>query len=75
MEHVTDITVPVNGKDVLFRVNFHDELYTFEPQDADDSISSFDVRREHNDWVPQTSPDPVVKQAIACLERFMLSQH
>ena len=74
MEHVTDISVPVQGKEVTYRVLFHDELYTFEP--ANDAAPSFSLRREHNQWqCTDGESNEVTKHAIARLEKFLLSQH
>ncbi len=76
MEHVTDITIPVNGNEIQYRVLFHDEIYTFEPVNTDTSVSSFNIRRHHNEWIPESSnDDPVLKMAIKKLDEFLLSQH
>ena len=76
MEHVTDLTIPVKGKDVQYRVMFHEETYTFEPAVAGDNVPTINLRRNHNQWeCADGNADEVTTQAIARLEKFLLSQH
>lgn len=75
MEHVTDISLTVDGKEAEYRVLFHDEIYTFEPVNSPDA-KAFSLRRDHNQWHCVDAPDSsVTKFAIAKLEAFLLSQH
>ncbi len=66
----------VGGRALLYRVVFHDEVYTFEPQGSPSGKRAFSVRREHNDWTPvDVGGEQPVTAAIEQLEAFLLSQH
>jgi hypothetical protein len=76
MEHILDEHLKVNNKDVLYRVSFSNEEYHFVSNDPDASPHSFSFKREHNEWIPIGQIEPRIQiQAIAQLEKYLLSQH
>ena len=75
MIHINDFILTVEGCDILYKVLFHDELYTFEPQDGGTN-QSFSIRRINNDWIPEDSPgETLANQAIKKLDDYLFSQH
>lgn len=76
MEHIFFADIIINDKKVMYNVNFEDEKYTFRPQGDDPASPSFELKLQDNEWTEQEAIDPgIKKQAIASLDKYLLSQH
>lgn len=71
--YTTDLTV--NGRKATYEVIFENDAYVFHPQSGDEH-RVFAVKREEDEWHPQGQLDDGIKEeAIASLEKYLLSQH
>ena len=76
MEDLFSTNIAVNNENVVYRVIFDQEKYTFLSEADQKAFGSFSFRREHDEWVDQELlPSDIKKQAIDALERYLLQQH
>lgn len=69
----TDLTV--NGRKATYEVIFENDAYVFHPRGGGDQ-QTFALKREEDEWHPQGQLNEGVKEeAIASLEKYLLSQH
>jgi hypothetical protein len=71
--YITDLTI--NGRRATYEVIFENEAYVFHPKNSGD-FETFALKREEDEWHPQGHLDNGIKEeAIASLEKYLLSQH
>lgn len=75
MERLFTTDLMIDGRKATYEVIFENEAYVFHPQDPGrDQL--FAMKREEDEWHPQSQlGDGVKEEAIASLERYLLSQH
>ncbi|HVE61582.1 MAG TPA: hypothetical protein VNA26_07170 [Chitinophagaceae bacterium] len=75
MTELFDITLTANNQPVAYSVFFADEEYHFQSTDAE-TAESFIIKRERDEWHTKENIDNELKNnAIAVLEKYLLSQH
>lgn len=76
MEDLFTTNLAVNNKNIVYRVVFDKENYVFLSEAGRHELSSFSLRREHDEWhEQQLLPPAVKKQAVDALEKYLLKQH
>jgi hypothetical protein len=76
MEDLFSTNLDVNKKNVVYKVFFNDEKYTFQPEAKQREFPEFSLRREHDEWHElQLLPPDLKRQAIDVLEKYLLKQH
>jgi hypothetical protein len=76
MENITDVSIRIADNAVLYHVTFHDGVYEFKATDNSVEPQTFNLCREHAEWIAQQTIDEKIKvQAERHLERYLLSQH
>lgn len=75
MTELFNTTIIANNQPLPYSVFFANEEYHF--QSADESTAkSFIIKREHDEWHAKKNIDEGLKNnAIAALEKYLLSQH
>lgn len=75
MERLYTTDLMIKGRKATYEVIFENDAYVFHPQNAGE-YQTFAVKREEDEWHPQSQLDEEVKEeAIASLEKYLLSQH
>ena len=76
MEDLFSTNIAVNNENVIYRVIFDHEKYTFLPEAGKGEYPSFSFSRDHDEWHEQELLAPnLKKQAVNALERYLLKQH
>ena len=76
MEDLFSINLSVNNKNVVYRVIFEDDKYTFLPEAGDSDLPTFSFRRENDEWHDvELIDEGLKKQATESLEKYLLAQH
>jgi hypothetical protein len=76
MEHIFSADLVIDDRNVAYNVDFEDEKYTFRPQQDNPRLPSFELSLQNNEWIEQEAIEPgIKKQAVASLEKYLLSQH
>ena len=76
MDFLFTATLSANEVDAAYQVYFNQEKYMFLPDTNDKNLSSFSLKREHDEWHDEDLPSPQLrKQAINALEEYLLAQH
>jgi hypothetical protein len=76
MENITDVSIHIDDHSILYHVTFQDGVYNFKAKENGASLASFNLCREHAEWIAQEPLDEKIKvQAERHLERYLLSQH
>ncbi|HEU4469522.1 MAG TPA: hypothetical protein VFR58_00440 [Flavisolibacter sp.] len=76
MEDLFSTNIAVNDQNIVYRVVFDAEKYTFLSEADQKEFGSFSFRREHDQWMDQELlPPDIKKQAVDALERYLLKQH
>lgn len=76
MEDLFSTNIAVNNQNILYRVVFEDEQYTFVSTADNKAFPAFGFKREADEWHEQEIlPPDVKKQAIDALEKYLLQQH
>jgi hypothetical protein len=74
MEPLFTAEIIINGQNQHFDVSFHDEQYHFQPSEP--TLQAFAISRTEDEWkVNGALPEIAQQQAIAALDRYLLSQH
>jgi len=74
MEPLFTAEIIINGQNQHFDVSFHDEQYHFQPSAPEGN--AFAISRSEDVWkVNGEVTDIAQQQAVAALERYLLSQH
>jgi hypothetical protein len=75
MERLYTTDLMINGRKATYEVIFENEAYVFHPQNAGEH-QTFAVKREEDEWHPHSQLDEeIMDEAIASLEKYLLSQH
>ena len=75
MERLFTTDLTINGRKATYEVIFENDAYVFHPRNAGDH-QTFAFRREEDEWHPQGQLDAgLQEEAIASLEKYLLSQH
>jgi hypothetical protein len=77
MEDLFSTNIAVSStENVVYRVIFEDEKYTFVSEAKNTQFPTFSFRRENDEWHDQELlPPDIKKQAIDALEKYLLKQH
>lgn len=76
MEDLFSTNIAVNNQNIVYRVIFEDDHYTFVSEADNNEYSTFSFKRQHDEWVDQNLlPAEIKKQAVDALERYLLRQH
>ncbi|RYZ24434.1 MAG: hypothetical protein EOO16_00705 [Chitinophagaceae bacterium] len=74
MEHLFKTQLTIEGQSRNYDVFFNENDYHFAPLDG--GGPEVLLRREHDEWHPQSATDPGLNEAcIGLLETYLLSQH
>jgi hypothetical protein len=74
MEPLFTAEIIINGQNQHFDVSFHDEQYHFKPSEP--TLQAFAFSRIEDEWkITGVLPEIAQQQAIAALDRYLLSQH
>ncbi len=75
MTDIFDTTIIANNQPVFYSVYFSAEEYHFKSA-QEDMAQSFTLKREHDEWhVKENIENELKNNAIASLEKYLLSQH
>ncbi len=76
MEDLFSTNISIDDENIVYRVIFEDDKYTFVSEADNRKFPAFSFRRENDRWVDQDLlPPGLVKQATAALENYLLQQH
>ena len=76
MEDLFSTNIAVNNQNIVYRVIFEDDRYTFLSEADNNAFPSFSFKRENDEWHDQELlPPEIKKQAVDALERYLLQQH
>jgi protoporphyrinogen oxidase len=76
MEDLFSTNIAVNNQNIIYRVIFDNEKYTFLSEAGNHSFPSFSFTRQHDEWVDaELLPPEIRKQAVDALEKYLMKQH
>lgn len=76
MEDLFSTNIAVNNQNIMYRVIFEDDRYTFVSDADNNAFPAFSFKREGDEWHDQELlPSEIKKQAIEALEKYLLRQH
>jgi hypothetical protein len=76
MEDLFSTNIAVNNQNIMYRVIFEDDRYTFVSEADNNEFPAFSFKREADEWHDQELlPPEIKKQAVDALERYLLKQH
>ena len=76
MEDLFSTNISVNNENVVYRVVFDNDKYTFLSEANNSAYPAFSFRRENDEWHDQELlPPELKKQAMDALEKYLLKQH
>lgn len=76
MEDLFTTNIAVNNQNIMYRVIFDDDRYTFVSEAENNEFPAFSFKRLNDEWVDQDLlPAEIKKQAVDALEKYLLRQH
>ena len=76
MEDLFSTNIAVDNQNIMYRVIFEDDRYTFISDADNNTFPAFSFKREADEWHDQELlPPEIKKQALEALERYLLKQH
>lgn len=76
MEELFTVNLSINNQNIVYRVVFENEKYTFISETKDAGFQTFSLKRENDEWHQQADmPPELKKQAVDALEKYLLRQH
>ncbi|MDQ3681487.1 MAG: hypothetical protein M3352_00265 [Bacteroidota bacterium] len=75
MTDLFNTTITINNQPISYSVFFANEEYHFQSA-QEDIAKSFTIKREHDEWhINEDIGNELKNNAIASLEKYLLSQH
>ena len=76
MEDLFSTNIAVDHQNIIYRVIFEDDRYTFVSETNNHTFPTFSFKREADEWHDQELlPPEIKKQALEALEQYLLKQH